>query len=197
MTRPSMSMLVTLGCLALAACGGGSSSSGPASPPLTPRTVDPGTFPDNTDLTSTFSGVTLIADVPATPPGDFVTNSTAPLEPTKFSMAFSTGGLDDLWTDGSGFVRIFEADFATRTDFVSVDLRDGGSKTPTAGTGVLEAYDSNGVLLDTATVTLQSHIVYQTLALPRAQADIAYVRVYGTGGSGYGANISRLVFDAP
>jgi hypothetical protein len=193
--KPFPNLFFALACLLPAACGGGSrSSSGNA---LSPQTVDPGTFADNTDLTSAFPGVTLIADIPATPPGDYVTNSTAPLEPTQFTVAFSVGGLDSVWTDDPGFVRIFEADFDALTDFVSVDIRDGGQMTPTASTGVLEAYDTNDVLLDTAMVTLQSHTTYQTLSLPRAHADIAYVRVYGTGGAGYGANVSLLVFDAP
>jgi hypothetical protein len=38
---------------------------GPAGATL--ATLDPGAFPDNTDLTNAFSLVTLIADIPATP----------------------------------------------------------------------------------------------------------------------------------
>lgn len=60
-------------------------------------TIDPGVYPDNTDLTNAYPDVTLIAEIPAIP-GSWVTNSSPPFEPTMFIMAFApwrTGRLLD------------------------------------------------------------------------------------------------------
>ena len=162
--------------------------------------VDAAAFPDNTDLTSAFPGVTLIADIPATPPGDFVTNSSPPGEPTMFIMRFGPGGsLSGDWTDDPGFQRIFQADFAEPTDFVSIDMREGnyfGWGDPS--TGVLEAYDADGNLLDRVSKPLRDRLGmfrYQTLFVSSPSAEIASIRAYGTGNSSdSSANLSRLQF---
>jgi len=155
--------------------------------------INPGLFPDNTDLTDAYPGVTLTAEIPDIP-GSWVTNSSPPLEPTMFIMAFAGGGLDNNWTDDPGFVRKFRADFAL-TSFASLDMRAGGPLEPGCVVeGVLEAYGSDGAFLEAVSATL-TEFTYQTVSLSRAAPDIAFIRAYGhavTSCLDYGANISLL-----
>ena len=158
--------------------------------------LDPGAFPDNTDLTNVYPGVQLIADVPATPPGDFVTNSTPSGEPSMFIMRFGPGGsLDGTWTNDPGFVRVFEARFRTATKRVSLQMRDAGLLPFGPSNGVIEAYDGVGVLLGRVTEPLTSTLTYQTVIIASTSENIASIRAYGTGNQpGAGANLSRAVY---
>ncbi len=62
-------------------------------------TIDPGAFPDYSDLTNSHPCVTLIAEIPDTPPGDFVTNISPPGEPSVFLIRYYGGGGSSKWTD--------------------------------------------------------------------------------------------------
>ncbi len=78
-------------------------------------------------------------------------------------------------------------------------MRDGYENPPPhvePSTGVLEAYDAGGVLLETVTAPLLSFSTFQTLSITRATADIAFIRAYGTGLEfEASAEISLLTFD--
>ncbi|MHC4533337.1 MAG: hypothetical protein ACYS6K_05235 [Planctomycetota bacterium] len=154
-------------------------------------TIDPGAFPDSTDLTNAYDGVTLIAEVPTTP-GSFVTNFTPPSERTQFIIEFPSGGLDGRWTDE----KVFRAEFSVETAFVSVDIQDSKEPhIPYSSTGVLEAYDSGGVLLETVSSIRLIPTGYQTLSITRTTNDIAFIRAYGTGSDpDNSVNISLLTY---
>ncbi len=157
--------------------------------------VDPGEFVDNTDLTNAFPCLTLIADIPDIP-GSTVTNSSPPGEPTQFIMAFAGGGLDGIWTDDPGFPRFFEVDFSATTNCVCLNMRDANFLPGDPSTGVIEAYDSSGTLIDSVTVELESVFEYQTVCLTRAFADIASIRAYGSGADfDAGANLTLLTYN--
>ena len=112
---------------------------------VTLECLEPDAFPDNTDLTNAYPGVQLIANVPATPPGDFVTNSSPPGEPSMFIVHFGTGGSDGNWTNDPGFVRLFEARFATPTKRVSLRMRDANTLPFGPSNGVIEAFITSGL----------------------------------------------------
>jgi len=161
-------------------------------------TIDPGAFPDFTDLTDAYTDVTLIAEVPDIP-GSFVSNISDEFDPTEFILAHPDGGSSSTWTDHPTFVKIFRAEFSIETAFVSVDMRDGNIVSLphlVPSTGVLEAYDAGGLLLETVSATLESKKEYQTLSITRATPDIAFIRAYGTGPDQENcANISLLTYD--
>jgi hypothetical protein len=157
-------------------------------------TLDPAAFPAGTDLTSAYPGVTLLAaDLVG---GLFVTNSAPGAgEPARFLSTDGFGGGGSYWTNNSGgFVNIFIAQFASPTDFVSIDMRlVSFAPSATSVEGVLEVYGTQG-LLESTTVLLTSATTYQTLSVSRPLSEITSVRAYAADDPFAGAEISIVNF---
>lgn len=150
--------------------------------------ADPGTYPDNTDLTAAFPGVVLSLESPVI--AGFVTNSTEPGSGVSFFIQrFDAGSLDDTWTDDPGFPRYFRADFSSPVNFVSIEMYKSHVCDQNPGavcSGVLEAYDSGGALVETVTTGALTGYWSDppvVAEIRRNTADIAHIRAYGTGGS--------------
>ena len=143
--------------------------------------IDPAAFPDLTNLTQAYPGVTLIGDSSYLP--GYVSNFTAPILGALFILEMEpkgSGGIPD-WFDDSplfpGSYNVFEAHFAAATDRVSVEMVVGGSASELSG--ILEAYDEAGNLLATESMVLPQHPP-QAVSIQRPSADIRSIRAYGS-----------------
>ena len=67
-------------------------------------------------------------------------------------------------------------DFATPTDFISIDFI--GSSSIVNETGILEIYNTAGVLLDTYTTAALGDNVVETMSFTRGTQDIKFARAY-------------------
>jgi len=165
--------------------------------------IDPAAFPDDTDLTHAYPGVTLIGDSFYLP--GYVSNATVPVLGAIFVLELEPKGSGAIfdWFDDQAFpegqYNVFEAHFAAATDSVKVAMLDGGFGSEL--TGILEAYDEAGNLLATESMVL---VVYppQTVSIQRPSADIRSIRAYGSSscvvpfcpGPGISALITKLSF---
>ena len=157
--------------------------------PTTLRMVEPDAFPEGTDLTEAFDGVTLSNQTLDPNQGVLARDGTTTGGPTAGENIASTGELvfgresapppsDNLifWsgvpgapTDRSAVLR---ADFTVPTDFVSIDAiandNDGFE---------LQAYDASGTLLDSDNGAGRDEVL--PLSITRPSADISYVLAFG------------------
>lgn len=151
-------------------------------------TVEPDDFADGTDISNSFPGVTLsFADgsaVFATP----VTSTTPSTgtrgfgnSPTNDLLAgFNTTTPDPFSVAGlSPSSQVLRVDFATPTNFVSIDVIPDDSNDPSR----LAAYDAAGNLLDTdGDPGVGVADIPVTLSITRPSADIAFILASGING---------------
>lgn len=162
-----------------------------------PILVDPGVFPDNTELTNAFAGVTLLFE--SSQVTGHLTNATF-FGSTFFNYAFDSGGGGVEWTEDPGFTKRMRADFVTPVSFVSIDMFRSRNVDSGGEFGLLRAFNSGGVLLETLmTSELPGLPGFETASITRATGDIAYIIASGFGdvqNSG-GTLLTRLQYEAP
>jgi len=156
------------------------------------------------ELTNAFPGVTFS-----------VANNTGEATPTSHNQIISFEGSnpstgdwvfgrqlaasvpDELFFDANftQLISILRADFATPSDYVSIDILNIGSR----DSGTLRAYDAFDNLLDSTTVTFGPSDSFLTAEIARPGADIAYVLAAGSFVSGPpfpSVGLDRLVFSS-
>ena len=142
--------------------------------------IEPDDFPAGTTLNTVKPGVTLsIPGIVGTNIGAYSSIS------STGSLVFSTSGSSGEWYTS----RRLRVDFASPTDFVSIDAVSDDSY----DLGTLEAYDASGNLVATyITSPLTYYGQYETMTVSRPQHDIAYVLASGYGGEAI--NLDNLNF---
>jgi hypothetical protein len=163
--------------------------------------VEPDDFSRLADLTNAVPGVTLSVAKTTGQSTSTLVNKVVALGDTFPPVIASTGSfvfgrqIEAFFPDGSWFQSgidfvpaIFRADFATPTDFVSIDIIRSGS----ANTGFLKAFDSSGQLLDTFTANLGDVGMFTNASITRSTPDIAYILAAGFPSGGPPFNVVAL-----
>lgn len=135
--------------------------------------VEPDAFPAGTNISNAFDGVTLSA-LGSTPVTSSVFSLTCTFSSTGTQVFGHDGRWDIYWglVSSSSFDASLRADFDSPANFVSIDFIPNDGYDP----GVLQAFNSMGVLLETVTTPGTSGVgSVETATISRATPDIAYV----------------------
>ena len=150
-------------------------------------TVEPDSFPSDTDISSAFPGVTLSASGAGVSSSVFSRTNTshASTGAQVFGNSYTTYG---LWGSGPGIT--FRADFDAPTDYVAIDVIPNNGYDP----ATLSAYNSSGVLVASFTTSGTSGSgIPEEASISRGSADIAYVTVFDPSNNYY---LDNLRFNA-
>lgn len=151
--------------------------------------VDPDAFPEGTNITNAFAGVTLSA-LGSTPATSSVFSVTCSFSSTGTRVFGHDGEYDIYW----GLVDDFfdaslRADFDSPVDFVSIDFVPNNGYDP----GILRAFNSSGDLIETVNTPGTSGAgSVETAMITRLTPDIAYV--IASAPSGTDVHLDRLAF---
>ena len=148
--------------------------------------VDADSFAAGTALTNAFSGVTLsVITGPNRPDGPYVVISATGFNDFTQTNVATTGSLvfgnfpDAPFPAAKGWEvdgRLFRADFANPTNWVSIDLIADDNDS-----GIFSAYGAGGELLGTVNTGVMTNLAF-TAIITRPTADIAYITAAGTYG---------------
>ena len=149
--------------------------------------VEPDSFPAGTDIRNSYPGVTLsVNGKPSVPVLSGVEGGCGGVCASTGTQVFGP----DAYSHWQFALAEFRADFATPTDFVSIDfvgVDDGDVKA--------EIYDLNGVLLDSFIANLGGEGENAIATFTRSTADIAYILAGGVPGEG--VSLDNLVVSVP
>jgi PEP-CTERM motif len=149
--------------------------------------VEPDLFPAGTDIRNSYPGVTLsVNGQPSVPVLTGVEGGCGGSCASTGTQVFGPQGLSH-WQ--FAFAE-FRADFASLTDFVSIDFVGVDN-----GDVKAEIYDLNGVLLDSFITNLGGEGDNATASFTRPVFDIAYILAGGVPGEG--VSLDNLVVSVP
>ncbi|WP_165063663.1 PEP-CTERM sorting domain-containing protein [Paludisphaera rhizosphaerae] len=169
-----MKTLFTRVLIASSLIAGGSIFSAPSQAALV--TVDPDSYSNHTNISSSFSGLTLSTvggsntNVYAVASGLSTTGSNV------FGTYSTSAGYGVNWGGSSNDG--LKAVFAVATDYVQIDII--GNSSGNSDRGQLTAYDSSNNVIATVTTNNLGSGDYQTLSITQGTASIAYIIATGT-----------------
>jgi hypothetical protein len=137
--------------------------------------VDPDPYITGTDISSSYSGVTLSVVGSSVDSGYIasevysVSTPSATTGTQLFGNKFGPNLYTQGWNLGSQAMRV---DFLNPVNVVSIDMR--GRNT---ANGVMAAYNSDGILVDTFSALLSSLDDFETARIHRNSYDISYVLI--------------------
>jgi hypothetical protein len=152
--------------------------------------VEPDAFSAESNISNAFDGVTLSA-LGSTPVTSSVFSKTCTFSSTGTRVFGHDGQWDIYWglVSGVSFDASLRADFDSLANFVSIDFVLNDAYDP----GVLQAFNSMGLLLETITTPGTSGTgSVETATINRATPDIAYV--IANAPEGTDIHIDHLVF---